>query len=334
MKIVFAEAAEWERPEFEKLRGRYEVVLTGERFTPEAAARYADAEIVSSFVYSDLGAETLKSMPGLRMIATRSTGFDHVDLGYCAEHGITVSNVPDYGDHTVAEHVFALLLGCSRSLVEAVTRTRRGDFMSVDTPGFELNGKTFGVVGTGRIGRRVIEIARGFGMNIVAFDMFPNPQAAEALGFRYIDLPELLRVADVISLHVPATRDSAPLLSDAEFASMKEGAILINTARGNIVDSAALVRALNDGHIGAAGLDVLPEEPLLRDEAQIFRGAGKESDYRTLVANHALLRFPNVIVTPHSAYNTREAVSRIVATSIANILAFGSGKPQNVVSRR
>lgn len=190
------------------------------------------------------------------------------------------------------------------------------------------------MIGTGRIGRRVIEIAKGFGMKVVAFDLHPDAEAAERLGFTYNDFSEVLSEADVVTLHLPSTIETVHLIGDQAFGAMKPGCILINTARGNIVDVSALVRALADGTLGAAGLDVLPEEPLIREEAEIFRRPvpPEGHDLRSLVANHVLLRFPNVIITPHNAYNTDAAVHRIIATTIENIDAFARGEAQNVIS--
>ena len=282
---------------------------------------------------SKLSAEVLAQFSDLKLIATRSTGYDHIDLDWCAEHGVTVANVPDYGDSTVAEHAFALLLAVGRNLVEAVERTRRGNFSQAGPRGFELRGKTLGVVGTGRIGRHAIQISHGFGMKVIAHDLYPDSDTASRLGFRYAALDEVLATADALTLHVPATLGTASLISDREFGLMKPGAILINTARGNVVDVPALVRALADGRLRAAGLDVLPQEPLIREEAQIFREAWSDGhELKALVANHVLLRFPNVIVTPHTAYNTESAVGRIIETTLENIEAFGRGEPQNLVA--
>ncbi|HEX6000446.1 MAG TPA: hydroxyacid dehydrogenase, partial [Hyphomicrobiaceae bacterium] len=286
----------------------------------------------SPFVNSRLDAGVLARLPRLKLIATRSTGYDHIDLDYCRAHGIAVCNVPDYGDSTVAEHVFALLLAISRHLIEAVQRTRRGVFGQAGLRGFDLKGRRLGVIGTGRIGRCVIAIAKGLGMEVVAFDTAPDDAAARRLGFRYAGFGDVLAEADILTLHVPSSPATVHLISDREFAVMKPGAILINTARGNIVDTAALVRALTSGKISAAGLDVLPQEPLLRDEAEIFRGGQYSlAELHTLLASNVLLRFPNVLVTPHNAYNTDDAVHRIIETTLANIEAFARGKPQNIV---
>jgi D-lactate dehydrogenase len=331
MKVVVFETEEWEREACRRLMAAHEVACTAEPLNERTVEAFADAEVVATFINSRLGAGVLGLLPRLRLVATRSTGYDHIDLDYCRTHGI---NVPGYGDHTVAEHAFALLLVIARNIVGSVERTRRGNFTQSGLRGFELFEKTLGVIGTGRIGRRVIGIARGFGMAVVAHDVRPDEAAAAALGFRYLPLHELLGAADVVTLHVPATAESRQLLSDREFALMKDGAVLINTARGNVVDVPALVRALSTGKLRAAGLDVLPEEPAIREEAQIFRAGAPEQDFdlRALVANHVLLRFPNVIVTPHNAYHTNSAVRRIIETALDNIDAFARGAPQNVLA--
>ncbi len=242
-------------------------------------------------------------------------------------------NVPDYGDPTVAEHAFALLLALSRNIVPAVERTRRGDFSRSGLRGFDLGGKTLGVVGAGRIGRRAIMIGRGFGMQVLAFDPAPNPAAAQTLGFRYAPLGELLAAADVVTLHLPGGPGSHNLISDAEFALMKPQAVLINTSRGGVVDAEALVRAITSGRLAGAGLDVVAEEASIGEETEIFGpGSGLEAErMRSLLADHTPPHHPNVIITPHIAYDTGEAMGRIIETTLANIRAYAAGTPQNLV---
>jgi D-lactate dehydrogenase len=334
MNIAMFETEEWERQACLRLEPHYRVSCVAEPLDRRNATDFSDAEVVSPFVNSRLDATVLSNFPGLKLIATRSTGYDHIDLDYCATHGITVSNVPGYGDSTVAEHVFTLLLAVARNLVEAVERTRRGRFTQTGLRGFELRDQVIGVIGTGRIGLRVIEIAHGFGMNVIAYDLHHDEAAARRLKFTYKSLDQLLSDSDVLTLHVPATSGTHHMISDREFSRMKHGAILINTARGNIIDVEAMVRALAGGRLRGAGLDVLPHEPLIREEAAIFHeGAVRDAeDFKALVANHVLLRFPNVIVTPHNAYNTDAALQRIIETTLTNIEAFGQGAPQNVVS--
>lgn len=334
MNIVVFEAEDWERQGFERLGPSYRVRCVAESLEERNAADFSDAEVASPFVNSRFNAAALSKLPKLKLIATRSAGYDHIDLEHCGARGIAVSNVPHYGDSTVAEHVFALLLAVARHLVDAVERTRRGRFTQVGLRGFELRDRVIGVVGTGHIGLRVIEIARGFGMNVIGHDLRQDDAAATRLGFAYATLDELLSDSDVVTLHVPATPRTVRMISDREFARMKQGAILINTARGHIVDVEAMVRALADGKLRAVGLDVLPLEPLIREEAAIFHQQAviDAEDFKALVANNVLLRFPNAIVTPHNAYNTDAALQRLMATTIANIEAFARGLPQNVVS--
>jgi D-lactate dehydrogenase len=333
VKIAIFEIEGWEREAVASLGDEHEVVYRDDRLTERTAAEVADADIVSTFIYSDLGRAVLERLRSLRLVATRSTGFDHIDMGFCAERGIDVANVPTYGENTVAEHVFALLGALSHNIVEAADRTRRGDFSQQGLQGFDLQGRVFGVVGTGEIGTCVARIARGYGMEVIAHDVAPDPERAERTGFRYVGFHELLGQADIISLHVPLNDHTKKLLSHDEFGRMKQGAILINTARGALVDVDALLRALTTGKVAAAGLDVLPEEPALREEAELLRRWYRhEHDLETLLADHILLRLRNVIITPHSAFNTREAVGRILATTRENISGWLAGKPVNLVT--
>ena len=332
MKVVIFEAEEWEVQACRRLAGEYDVECVKGRLTASEATKYENADVISTFINSRLSSDVLACFADLKLIATRSTGYDHIDLDWCSQNDVAIANVPDYGDVTVAEHTYALMLAAARHVVTAVDRTRRGDFTQDDLRGIELRGKILGVVGTGRIGLRAIEIARGFGMEVIAYDLKPVASLADQLGFKYVSFGELLAKGDIVTLHLPATPETENLISDAEFDQMKSGALLINTARGNIVKVPALVRALANGKIRAAALDVLPQEPLIREEAEVFRGPALGKDnLEALVANHVLLRFPNVIVTPHIAYNTHEAFARIIDTTIANIDNFARGSGQNLV---
>ncbi len=332
MKIVVFEAEEWEKEACAVLQPGHELVCTPAPLTSENAAEYGDAQIVTVFVNSRVDADVLSALKQLRFIATRSTGYDHIDLEHCRRAAIVVANVPSYGDVTVAEHVFALLLGLARNLVPTVEGLRAGRFDQADLRGFDLYGKTIGVVGTGRIGRHVIEIAKGFGMAVLAYDLAPDHRLSEQRGFHYVPLETLLRTADVVTLHVPAMAGTKNLIGEAELAMMRKDAVLINTARGNIVDIEALVRAVTQGLIRGAGLDVLPEEPLMRDEAEIFRvPADQAVPVRALLATHLLMVAPNVLITPHVAYNTVEARRRIINTTIENVRSFLAGTPVNLV---
>ena len=334
MNVVIFEAEPWEEELFEgSCEGHSVRVLEG-ALSADNAADYDDAEIISTFIYSSMDRDTLQQFPDLKLIATRSTGFDHIAMDYCAEKGITVSNVPTYGDNTVAEHVFALLLAVARKIPQAVDRTRKGDFSMEGLRGVDLKGRTLGVIGTGSIGRRVIEIAGGFGMDVLAFDVVPDEEMADKLGFRYVTLDELLSGSDAITLHVPANDKTEGMLSNREFERMKRGVILLNTARGSVVDTQALLRALSDGRVAGAGLDVLDEEPTIREEAELLRSIfRKEHHLDRLLADHVLMHMRNVVVTPHIGFDTEEAVRRIVETTLANIDGYCRGEPENVVSK-
>lgn len=333
MKIRMFEMEKWECEPFRRLGDENELRFHEERLDTDSASDYSDTEILSVFIYSDLSADTLREMPELRLIATRSTGFDHIDLDYAREHGITVCNVPAYGDNTVAEHVFALLLALSHRVVEAVDRTRRGDFGPQGLTGFDLRGRTLGVVGTGRIGLHTASIARGFGMDVLGYDLEPDEEAARRIGFRYVELDELLGASDVVSLHVPGNENTRHLLSEREFGLMREGSVLINTSRGSVVHIQPLLRALAEGKLAGAGLDVLPEEPVILEEAELLRRVyQREHDLSTLLADHVLLHMNNVVITPHSAFNTAEAVRQILEVTRANIRNFLEGTPANTVT--
>jgi len=331
-KSIFLEVESWEH----ELLVKQCPPLWACQFYPDEADRIDlekiwDAEILSVFIYSDLDATLLRRLPQLKMIATRSTGYDQIDMSFCRERGIIVCNVPSYGANTVAEHAFALILSLSRKIYPARERTLHGDFSFHGLQGFDLLGKTLGVIGTGQIGRHVIRIANGFQMRVLAHDKRSDSGLAELLGFRYVELKQLLSDSDVITLHCPLTPETRHLIGEKEFHTMKRGALLINTARGGLVDTEALLRALEAGAIGGAGLDVLEEEEAVREERQLLSKQFDEGKLRSVIRNHILLKRDDVIITPHIAFNSREAVERILTTTVENIAAYLQGKPQNRV---
>lgn len=328
MNIVCFEIEDWESRTLGDFLGGHDVVMDRNKIDVHNANQYESAHIISCFIYSDLSRPVLEKLKNLKLIATRSTGTDHIDLDYCHDHGIAVVNVPAYGEHTVAEHVFALLLSLSRHIPQAVRRTRDGDFSFSGLCGFDLYGKTLGLVGTGAIGAHVGRIAVGFGMNVLGYDI--NPSASDV--FTKVGFDQLLFESDIISLHVPGTPQTRHMLSEKEFAMMRDGVVIINTARGPVIDVKALLRALQSGKVSAAGLDVLPEEPAIREEAELLRESfAQRHDLETLLADYALLHHKNVIVTPHSAFYTKEAIKKIIETTSDSILSFIAGNPKNIV---
>lgn len=331
MKIVVFETELWARTAWNRMERDHDVKLLEEFLTSANAGEHSGVEVICTDL-SRLDADTLEKLKNIKLIATRSTGVDKINLEYCMANGISVCNVPAYAEIAVAEHMFALLLSISRHLSEAVERTRKGNFSLDGLMGFDLCGKILAIVGTGVIGRHVGKIAKGFGMEVVAFDMRQDEKWAAVHSVRYMPLKEALSMADIVTLHVPVTPETQHLINDDQFAIMKEGVVIINTARGELIDIQALVRALASGKVAAAGLDVLPEEQVflkgIEEPTTLFARGDKQE---TLLANHALLRLPNVIVTPHCAFFTKEAAQRIMDVTIANIKAFIHGKPQNIV---
>ena len=280
----------------------------------------ADAgfDIAGVFMDSTIDAATIAALPNLKFIATLSTGFDHIDLQAAAGRGITISSVPAYGENTVAEFAFALILALSRKICEARARVRDENKFTTDgLQGFDLAGKTLGVVGTGRIGKHAVRMGKGFGMNVIAYDVIHDDAFAAQMGFPYVSLEELLAQSDIITIHCPYLPSTHHLINQQNIGLVKRGAYLINTARGAIVETQAMLGALKSGQLGGAGLDVLEEEAQMKE--------GDMSFVKEIVA------MPNVILTPHNAFNTKEAYLRIIDTSIDNIAAFVAGTPINLV---
>lgn len=333
MRIHYFSGEAWEEAFVrEKLAGE-DIVFHPESFGALPELADPEAQALCMFIESPIGEAEMSRFPALKLIATRSTGYDHIDLKAAAARGITVVNVPFYGENTVAEFAFALLLALSRRIIDADERVRQGQFSPKDLRGFDLAGKTLGVVGTGHIGAHIIRMAQGFGMKIIGFDAFPNADLSHTLGFEYLSLPELLAQSDIITLHVPYNEHTHHLINAGNISAIKRGAYLINTARGAVVETEALVAALQDGTLTGAALDVLEEEGDLADATALLTAPHpQESELKTLLENHYLIDHPRVIVTPHLAFNTQEAVERILNTTLENIRSFSAGTPTNIVA--
>ena len=279
---------------------------------------------VCVFVNDTVDAPVLAQLAasGTRLIALRSAGFNNVDLTAAAQHGIGVVRVPAYSPHAVAEHTVGLILALNRHLHRAYNRVREGNFALDGLLGFDLRGRTVGLIGTGKIGAVVAKLMRGFDCEVLAMDPFPNP-ACIALGVRYVTLDELLARSDIISLHCPVTPENHHIINAAALARMKDGAMLINTSHGALVDTLAVIEALKSGKLGYLGLDVYEEEGDIFFEdlsCEIIR-----DDVFT-----RLLTFPNVLITGHQAFFTRNALEKISATTISNISQFeATGRCEN-----
>lgn len=316
----------WERDYITQAltRAGHDVVCFSEGIDDEHVCRES-FDGISVFVDCAVTPTVIDSIPSLKLITTRSTGFDHIDVAHARERGIALGYVPHYGEHTVAEFAMGLLLTVSRKLYQGIDRIKETSSFSYEgLEGFDLRGKTLGVVGTGRIGQHIITMAKGFGMNVIAYDPYPNIQAASTLGYENTSFDDLIARADIITLHVPYMPATHHLINADVIAKMKKGVVIINTARGPLIETTALVDGLQKGIIAGAGLDVIEEEGIAKDEMGfLFRSSSNASEEaRVALANHILMDMPQVVITPHNAFNTREAKMRILDTDIANIISF------------
>ena len=332
MKIAIFEIEDWEKPYLqEKLQG-HELIYFSDPLDSANVRQVQDVAAIAVFIYSALTEEILNQLPSLKYIVTRSTGFDHINLDLCKQKNILVSNVPEYGTHTVAEHTFALILAISRKLLPSIERTRKGDFSLDGLRGFDLHGRTLGVIGTGHIGQEVIKIAKGFGMRILGYNRTERPDLADQLGFTYVSLDELLAHSDIVSLHLPYVPQTTHFINKENILKMKKGSILLNTARGGLIETEAILVGLNNGILSGAGIDVLEEEAFIKEERQLLTEQFlKEFDIKTQLLNHVLLTKDNVLITPHNAFNSQEALQRILDVTIEDLKAFSQGQQINSV---
>ncbi|MBI4097378.1 MAG: hydroxyacid dehydrogenase [Candidatus Levybacteria bacterium] len=330
-KIVFFEVQDWEK---EILQKEFpEAVLSDQKLSIDNASSFSDAEIVSSFIYSSLTKEVIDTLSRLKLIVTRSTGFDHIDIAYCKSKNIAVANVPEYGSNTVAEHTFALILTLTRKMYKSVNQAKNLNFDHREIRGIDVCEKTIGIVGLGKIGINVLRIAKGFGMKMIVCTRSQKEDLAKQYGFTYVTLDTLLQTADIISLHVPLNNETKHIINKDNILTCKKGSYLINTARGGIIDTEAIILGLNKGILDGVGIDVLEEEKELNEEIAILTTEyGQDVDLKTLIYNHILINHPKVIITPHNAFNSEEALMRIEQTTIENIHSFLEGKLHNTVN--
>jgi D-lactate dehydrogenase len=328
MKILIFDATPIVREVFTNRLTSHTLVFHDEPVSDAALQADADAEMVSLFVSSRLTKEQMDMFPNLKMVTARSAGYDNVDCVHAKERGIVVARVPRYGQHTVAEFAMGLMLMLSRKLYESSRRVREeGSFSQAGLEGFDLFGKTLGVLGTGNIGRAVVGLGQGFGMEVLMYDMYPAKDL-EGPHARYVSIDELLGQSDIISVHVPYMPENHHFLDAERIGKMRRGAYLINTARGELVDTAAMLEALKSGQLAGAGLDVLEEERTLKSGADAALSAEAAQH---VAADKELMQMPNVIITPHVAFDSHEANKDIQEISAGNIIAFLEGKPTNTV---
>jgi D-lactate dehydrogenase len=323
MKVAVFSTKSYDRRFLEAANTNYghELVFFEARLTSDTAVLASESPAVCVFVNDQLDDKTLKALAegGTRLIALRSAGFNNVDLSAATELGMSVVRVPAYSPYAVAEHTIGLILTLNRQIHRAYNRVREDNFSLDGLLGFELHDRTVGIVGTGKIGVIVAQILKGFGCKLLAYDMYPNPEC-EAIGAKYVELPELLQTSDIVTLHCPLTQETHHLIDAQSLEQMKQGVMLINTSRGALIDTKAVVDALKSGKIGYLGLDVYEQESDLFFEN--LSDAVIQDD-----VFQRLLTFPNVLITGHQAFFTENALKNIAETTLSNITDIEQGRP-------
>ena len=325
MNILFYGTKKYDEEFFDAILPEYpelSIHYLEANLSPETAALAAGYEAICAFVNANIGAKTVEQLhrQGVKLILMRCAGYNNVDLKAAADCGINVVRVPAYSPYAVAEYTVALMLSLNRKIPRATWRTRDGNFSLHGLLGFDMYGKTAGIIGTGKIAKKLICILRGFGMNILAYDLYPDYNFAREHQVVYTSLDELYHNSDIISLHCPLTEQTKYLINDYSISKMKDGVMIINTGRGQLIHTNALIEGLKNKKIGSAGLDVYEEESEYFYEDQ----SDKIIDDDTLAR---LLSFNNVIVTSHQAFFTREALENIASTTLQNIKDFMNHKP-------
>ncbi|HEY5618551.1 MAG TPA: 2-hydroxyacid dehydrogenase [Vicinamibacterales bacterium] len=322
MHVAFFSTHPFDRQSFDEANAtrRHDLRYFEARLGPATSMLAQGFPAVCAFVNDQLDASTLTALSagGTRLIALRSAGFNHIDLNRAKELGLTVSRVPAYSPHAVAEHTIALILALNRKIHRAYARVREGNFALDGLLGFDLVDRTVGIVGTGKIGAIVARILTGFGCRVLAHDIAPRPECSE-IGVEYVALDDIWTQADIITLHTPLTPDTRHMVGAKAIGRMKPGVMIVNTGRGALVDTPALIAGLKEGRIGYLGLDVYEEE-----EQLFFRDLSSHVIQDDVFAR--LLTFPNVLVTAHQAFFTREALRGISTTTLDNISAFEQGR--------
>lgn len=314
MKITFFGIESWQKEYLKQRILGHEVKYFEKPLHEVKDKEIYESEIICVFVFCKANKQTLSKFKNLKLIATMSAGFDHIDLDYCKKNNVVVTNASGYGDNTVAEMVFSLLLNLTRNTHLAHARAKKGELSFEGFLGQDLRGKTLGVLGTGRIGQNSVKIANGFGMKVIAYDAYPNYDLNQSLGFEYVDKETLLANSDFITIHTPLFKSTHHMINKEAVQKMKQGVIIINTSRGPVIDTLALYEGLKSGKIAAAGLDVLEDELQMKEHKKVTG-----IDKKIVDINKKLLKMDNVIITPHLAFYTKEAITRILDITLTNI---------------
>lgn len=335
MKIVYFDVENYEETYLNQHNeGKYTYFLESKPLNDMTKLKeeYADADIISVFTTSRVNKEVLEQFNNLKLIALRSVGFNHIDTDYCKEHNIAVVNSPGYGNITVAEFALALLLNVCRRITTSYNEYKAGCVELACLIGTELSGKTMGIVGLGAIGSAFARISYGLDMKILGYDKVERDELKQKYNVKYVDFETLLTKSDFISIHAPMTKENYHMFGKDSFEKMKDTAIIVNTGRGELIDNKALYEALITKQIAGAGLDVLEKEETIADLDYII-GINRldKSTLEQTIINSQLFKLPNVIITPHTAYNSIEAINRILKITMSNIDEFIAGNVQNSV---
>ena len=321
MKIVFFECSPLEQKYLKNNLKGHTLKFVDEPLDENNVEQAKGCDALSIFIYSKLTAKMLSTLPKLKFVSSRSTGYDHIDIKACAKKKISVTNVPAYGENTVAEHAFALLMSLSRNIHKSHLRTFKHDYSNEGLTGFDLKGKTIGIIGGGHIGMHVANIARGFAMNVLVYDITQNEFMSELIGFKYVDLEKLLKSSDVITVHTPYNKHTHHMINMDNIKKIKKGAVFLNTSRGGVIETEALLFALDKGIISSAGLDVIEGENILfgKSDETKDHSLSDGNVLKILERNQKVVDRENVIFTPHNAFNSKEALYRILDKTIENL---------------
>ncbi len=332
-KIAFFECDQQRREFFQRHLIGYELEFFAENLSEQHLPAIKDCQIISVVNYSPVTREIVSRLPETKLIAVGCTGYNNVDVKACEERGILVSNTPGYSDDAVAEHAITLMLMLLRHAHIACLRAKDNNFSWNGITGNNLKGKTLGIIGTGKIGLKVIEIAKGFGVDIMAYSRNQKPDKAAALGFRYAPLAEVLAGSDIVSLHLSANKDTYHFINHENLNLFKRGSLLINTSRGEVLDSKALIGTLEKGILKGAALDVLEEEKVCQENSLLQPDITPEKLEKYALNQHLLHR-PEVLITPHIGWYTEEAIQDMFKIHLHNMLSFMKGTPENLVTGR
>lgn len=333
MKVAFFETSSEEKKRISELLN----IKSGIFFSSKKLSRrhlffLRNCEVVSVFIYSKLDRKILSKMKKLKVIFARSTGFDHIDVDYCNERGIAVCNVPHYDENAVAEHVFSLLLAQARKLKLAFDTERKDGFDYKDISSWDLKSKTLGIIGFGAIGKRVSEIAQGFGMKVLVHHKYPTKRLEKEYKVKFVSFKKLLEKSDIVTLHVPLCKENYHLINKKSLKYFKKGSVLVNTSRGSVIDTDVLIKGLEKEIFSGLCLDVFEQEGSLHKRRIKSKIKIKENS-SLLEKNEFLIKHPKVVATPHTAFHTDKAVRGIIENTAEGVNLFFKGKIKNQVNK-